>query len=176
MEFELTLKNTKLKGYYLMGWLIIFLNLIAQTGLVFGNIDYQDQKIYPAVVVVLILFVIAAFGNRKIDRRTAIGIVITFIIFLWLKWNIWLFAALNVVLYFFFFIATRKLGVVVTEKNITYPSFPAREIEWKELQNIVIKDGVLTIDFKNNKLLQAEIEDLPNENKFNEFCKTQLVK
>ncbi len=27
------------------------------------------------------------------------------------------------------------------------------------LDNVILKDNILTIDFKNNKLIQAEIED-----------------
>jgi hypothetical protein len=51
-----------------------------------------------------------------------------------------------------------------------------RVISWNDLSNVVKKDDVLTIDFKNNKLLQTEIlnpENI-NEDEFNRFCKEQL--
>ena len=43
--------------------------------------------------------------------------------------------------------------------------------------NIVLKDGLLTLDFTNNKIYQKEIESeysSAEEKEFNEFCNTQL--
>ncbi|MGC4034655.1 MAG: hypothetical protein QM764_01750 [Chitinophagaceae bacterium] len=45
------------------------------------------------------------------------------------------------------------------------------------MSNAILKDGILTIDFKNNKIIQAEIDEeyaVVNEKEFNEFCKRQL--
>jgi hypothetical protein len=68
--------------------------------------------------------------------------------------------------------------VLVKSEGIIYPSFPVKEINWPELQNIILKDGILTIDFRNDKLIQQEIEEDEdvNEEDFNEFCKQQLRK
>ena len=44
---------------------------------------------------------------------------------------------------------------------------------WSEFNNIVLKDNLLTLDFKNNKLLQLTIieNDISvDENMFNTFC------
>ncbi len=58
-------------------------------------------------------------------------------------------------------------------------SFPARTMQWAHLQNLVLKDGLLTIDFKNNHIIQSEILLLRPETKseadFNEFCQSQLI-
>ena len=44
---------------------------------------------------------------------------------------------------------------------------------WSDLNNVILKDGLLTIDFKSNKLMQVVIDD-PNltidEKAFNGFC------
>lgn len=58
---------------------------------------------------------------------------------------------------------------------VTAP-FHKKTISWKQLQNVVLKDGLLTMDYKNNKLLQAEISfaETINETTFNEFCKTSI--
>lgn len=61
---------------------------------------------------------------------------------------------------------------------IRIDSFPARTIQWVQLQNLVLKDGLLTIDFKNNHIIQSEIllfrPDTKSEADFNEFCQSQL--
>ena len=69
--------------------------------------------------------------------------------------------------------------VTINEGQITYPSFPKRKIQWNELNNIILKDGLFTIDFKNDNLIQQMIEDRAgsiNEKEFNEFCQQQLNK
>lgn len=179
MEIGLILKNARLKSYYRMGWILILLNLLALSILVFTP-AYQGKWIYAIVYVALIVFVFFTSGNVKrsgwIDKRTAIGTLLTLGIVIWVVFELYVFAALDAVLCFFYYISTRKFEIVVSSKNIIYPSFPSRLIEWKELQNIIIRDGILTIDFKNDKLLQAELEAPFNERKFNEFCQEQLIK
>ena len=58
-------------------------------------------------------------------------------------------------------------------------SVPKKHIEWSQLNNIILKDGLLTIDFKNNKFIQQFIDDTNtalNEQEFNDFCGQQLNK
>lgn len=48
---------------------------------------------------------------------------------------------------------------------------------WNFISNIILKDGLLTIDYKNNKIFQKEIADEVSpelEKEFNEFCRLQL--
>jgi hypothetical protein len=77
------------------------------------------------------------------------------------------------------FIAHKKLVVDVTDKRIVVPFVLQRTVDWDEVNNVILKDGLLTIDFKNNKLFQQLIlnsdEDI-NEKEFNEFCHQQLNK
>jgi hypothetical protein len=42
---------------------------------------------------------------------------------------------------------------------------------------VILKDGLLTIDFNNNKLAQLNVTDFfskEQEKEFNEFCQVQL--
>ncbi len=62
--------------------------------------------------------------------------------------------------------------------QIELDAFPKKIVDWQDLQNVVLKDGILTIDRKNNKIIQTEISllesDAVNESEFNEFCRLQL--
>lgn len=89
----------------------------------------------------------------------------------------WWIAALTILLLFLYKVAQRKLAVIITREKISYPSFPVRTIQWTELNSIILKDGLLTIDFKNNRLIQHypdKSQLVPDEKEFNEFCKEQL--
>ncbi|MCW3093690.1 MAG: hypothetical protein JWP81_4759 [Ferruginibacter sp.] len=72
----------------------------------------------------------------------------------------------------------RKPGVEFTEEGISIIKlFGGPVYPWHEFSNIILKDGILTLDFKNNKLLQLDIEEnTPNTNEqvFNDFCKTHI--
>ncbi|MES2371357.1 MAG: hypothetical protein V4557_02175 [Bacteroidota bacterium] len=68
--------------------------------------------------------------------------------------------------------------IAFDEEGITINSFPKRSYPWALLTNVVLKDCILTIDFKNNKLIQKETQEDTTEleeKEFNEFCRKQLV-
>lgn len=61
-----------------------------------------------------------------------------------------------------------------SEAEISFNSLPRKVLYWNEIKNVVIKDGLITIDQHNNKLYQKEIEGYVTadiENEFNDFAK-----
>jgi hypothetical protein len=64
-------------------------------------------------------------------------------------------------------------------EEIAFNSFPRKTILWQDVTNAVLKDGLLTIDLKNNTLIQKQVNDPVEkqiEDEFNHFCKQQLTK
>ncbi len=60
-----------------------------------------------------------------------------------------------------------------SENEVSFNTFPRRVLKWAEIDNVLIKDGLITIDQKNNKLFQKEIEGYVTadiEKEFNNFC------
>jgi hypothetical protein len=72
----------------------------------------------------------------------------------------------------------RKIKVEVSADAIVIRyALYMRQIRWNELNNVVLKDRMLTIDFKTDKLIQAEIAKESyqvDEPAFNSFCDRQL--
>ena len=61
--------------------------------------------------------------------------------------------------------------------EIVFNSFPQKKYSWAEVSNVVLRFGMLTIDFKNNKIIQGEVNNdvtLELENEFNEYCKNRI--
>ncbi len=61
--------------------------------------------------------------------------------------------------------------------EVVVNSFPKKHYQWSELANVVLKDNLLTIDFKNNKLVQKETDgsiSAREEEEFNDFCRKWL--
>lgn len=56
-----------------------------------------------------------------------------------------------------------------------------KKIKWSELNNVLIKDGLLTMDFKNNKVFQAYTDDEEDDeydvedDEFNSYCQERLA-
>ncbi|MEP7145255.1 MAG: hypothetical protein ABI707_20390 [Ferruginibacter sp.] len=68
----------------------------------------------------------------------------------------------------------RQPVIVITNEGITIKKLFASPVyRWNEFSNIILKDSVLTLDFKNNKLVQVGIDEtraVVDENSFNEYC------
>lgn len=75
-------------------------------------------------------------------------------------------------------LAAQEIGF--DEKEIVFNGLWPKKIQWSSLSNVVLKDGVLTLDFKNNSIIQKDIDDLEDddydgeEDEFNSFCTAQL--
>lgn len=69
--------------------------------------------------------------------------------------------------------------VIISNKDVTVTGFPEKHIDWRLLTNVVLKDNLLTIDYKSNKLFQSEVAIVTTdlqEASFNRFCAENLKK
>jgi hypothetical protein len=60
-----------------------------------------------------------------------------------------------------------------SDDHIVFNRLLKKKFGWKDIDNVVLKDGLLTIDFVNNKLFQREIDSGENEateQEFNEWA------
>jgi hypothetical protein len=112
--------------------------------------------------------------KRKLYDRFAI--FLTILVVAATFFNGWFGIGMAIIL-LFYFLTRRKLRVDFNDHSISFPSFPRRSIHWNKLNNVMVKDGLLTIDFKDNRIIQQTIEENQsvNEQEFNEFCKRQLT-
>lgn len=68
--------------------------------------------------------------------------------------------------------------VEMDEEKITVKRMiGSSEYEWDQFSNIILKDNLLTLDFKNNKVLQLEIDEKTaiDETTFNHFCAGKIM-
>ena len=176
-QFELILKNEKEISYNRISILLLVLNL---AGLLFITYLKDFKSLVPFFMATIAIFsaFIAFYSRYKSERSPLTGAF--FVLSLaWILADYWVVGVLN----FFFMIlhiaALQKPIVSVSENQVIYPSFPRKKIDWQELSNLIIKDGLLTIDFKNNKIIQQQVADISltiDEKEFNDFCRQQLNK
>ena len=182
MQYTLILKNEKTKNYRLISQLLIVFNLL---GFIFLLINSEERLtknlwlLFSIVVTGIYSFfsVIEWISKKPIPdfwHRSIFG----YCALAWLKEGYWWLSILLAVFVLFDILAHRKLVVTISDKKIVLPSVPKKEVEWNELNNLILKDELLTIDFKTNKLFQHLIinegEEI-DEKEFNDFCKSRLT-
>jgi hypothetical protein len=75
--------------------------------------------------------------------------------------------------------AKMPLEVGFTDTVIVINTLIRRRYKWSDFNNIILKDDLLTLDFKTNRLLQRETIDEEGdaeEDEFNDYCEAQLKK
>jgi len=176
-KFKLVLINEKVKQYKLFALFIIILNILVLAFLAVTRSEIRYRCV-ALLILITILFIIEYFAKTKQKKFSAKGASILLVIGLYLSFKFWWPALIMAFLAILYIISVRQFVVSINANNIIYPSFPKRTIQWNELNNIIIRDGLLTLDFKNNKLVQAVVikreNDSDLEKEFNDFCRKQL--
>jgi len=176
-QFELLLKNEKKKSYQRITWLIFISNIALLILLSIKGIFSKGEVIAIIIMIGLAIFIPLYVKSKDVKIETSIIFII--LMTAWISTGYWWVAIINFVFEIFQIAVLRKLIVRVKPDTVIYPSFPQKQIDWKELSNLILKDGLLTIDFKNNKIIQQYVDEksLPiDEKEFNDFCRQQLNK
>ena len=174
-RFELLLKNEKVKSYDRITLFIILINLAIFVLLALQSAEQRIRiiSIIASLLIVALLVIHFIIKNTK-TRSTSLYSFISVLsaAITWMIIGKWWVALLCFALSALYQISRKPLQVLFNPDKINYTSFPVRSIQWNELNNVILKDGILTIDFRNNKIVQAEIDDVSNtinEKEFNDF-------
>ena len=177
-KFELLLKNEKIKSYDRIANLIILINLALFILLAINDADKKIRITGLAGAALLLIILLAHYFSirqkNKIPYRLA---ALYTAVVIWIVIEYWWIGIICFILSLLYQVSKKNLRIDFSHEKIEYLSFPKRKVLWMELTNVILKDGILTIDFKNNRILQAEIcntEPGIIEKEFNDFCKQQL--
>ena len=179
-EFKLILSNQKHGFYNRFAIFILMLCGLSTLLLLGGMKNATYTKIIGIISSVVILASLFAF-TRPTLAKFRLNALFNASMYLSAHFfqlhGYWWASILLFILVIFYYKATYLWVVKVQESGIFYPSFPTKYIAWHELSNVILKDGILTIDFRNNRIIQQELDenmDAPNATDFNEFCRQQL--
>ncbi|MFN8243387.1 MAG: hypothetical protein U0X40_04970 [Ferruginibacter sp.] len=172
MRFRILLKNDKQLFYRRTGLLILLLHFFF-----FNYYLFKAGAAWPVVAGVAITTVFLAMQilSRRIPRvRLPDAIAFLLLAITWLCWPVYWMAALMLFLAAMAWKAAEPLRVDFSAEQVVLSSFPPKKIAWPALNQVILKDRILTIDFKNDHLLQAEIAEQSydvEEDAFNAFCR-----
>jgi hypothetical protein len=174
-QFVFTLKDNNQKAFNSFFWFLFFLHLIA-AAVIAVNASISYQKNTATFSLIIFLVITAVFYLFKKNYQLALFVVM---VLFWLALAAWLPAVIVAIaiIFAFFILQKRSTAIFSVENIIITKSLFKKTYGWTDVQNAVLKDNLLSVDFKNNHLLQVELgaDNIPiDENTFNQFCKQQL--
>ncbi len=178
-EYHVTLKNEKLRSYNRISWFIILILTLVYSYFAFFNGDQSHLGRKISLIIGLAIAMMLKVYFEKTRYRFGSNVFFYLLILGFIGNEFYLLAGIAFFFDLFHMVATRKKIVTISKDKIRYPTFPARNINWNSLNNVLLKDGLLTIDSKNDKVIQQLIEEDKtkiDENEFNGFCREQLRK
>ena len=174
-QFEVTLKNEKVKFYKSIALLLVILNLAVFIYLLIADVHFYEVA---AALLLSAFYIIYLLYNSKKTKKPFFINEFTFFILAgcWIALQNYLVAFCAMALAILYHLSLQKIQVLFTAEVVKKLNFPQKEFSWEVFTNVMMKDNILTLDFKNNRLMQSETESNINEMEFNEFAVQQINK
>jgi hypothetical protein len=145
-----------------------------------GLAEWTNQK---WTILVSIVFMLLFWGYNRFNKqnthqpyyRTSLFIAAIALYYL-AGYPVWL-AALYVAAGIAEGLAKFPEEIGFNNDQVVFNTLPKKVYNWNEFSNILIKDGVITIDFKNNRLFQKDLQEpvyASLEKEFNAYAQEQL--
>ncbi len=180
-DFIVTLKRSIYKALNLVSALMCVLAVsVSVYGLIYTGTSANAFYLILLLDGFIIIFLLYSFfHNRKKDSIIIFRWALTAGAVLWFlpPQNNLLIALLYIVASFIERQLKLPQEIGFDKEEIVINSFPPKHYQWQEINNIVLKDNMVTVDFKNNKILQKETESdvsSETEKEFNAFCQERL--
>ena len=181
MKYNFTLKDNNAKSYRLFTWFLFFLHIIAAGIFVLNT---NDNKVSLSIYILLAFYAVIIFVYYLVRQRKNAFETLALILAL-LYANFWfqhvglvavlVFAAVYVLASV---VQGKKTTILVQEDGVHLTRvFKTVDFPWAAMDNVILKDNLLTVDFKTNKIIQIEIVEgstITDESEFNLFCTEQL--
>ncbi|MBS1563269.1 MAG: hypothetical protein JST39_02720 [Bacteroidetes bacterium] len=190
-QFVVTLRNTRARHIDRLSLLLLFISVLAfllQTAL--PDAQYRYLFIFCAVLIVVVAGInllgqqrhrpenpASSYSQpRTVYYRPALylaaigwGLMPEF------KWLCIPFVILALIEH----TAKKPLEIGFSDETVVMNTLFRRTWRWTDFNNVILKDDLLTLDFKNNRLFQRETIDEEGdaeEDEFNIYCRERLTK
>ena len=180
-QYVFVLKNQNTKYINILGFLLALLS----------TVFFVKELLQPGqtgfVYLVGVLFIIgvliwnvyhSVYKGKKVYYSRAL--LIAALVWMKMPYYQWL-TFVFIILALLEYQAKFAVEIGFSDNEIKFNTLFKKRYQWSDFSNIVLKDGLLTLDFANNKIFQREIDDDDDdddadEKEFNDYCQRQLAK
>jgi hypothetical protein len=176
-QYVVTLKNTSSKYIDRFSLLLLTISVLLFAREQFFSDNIKISYLFGAIA---IAFVVGSnlYQQRKTGKIPYYGNALFIAAIAWVTMPFlpWLFVPFAL-MGLFERQAKLPLEVGFSDDRVVINTLIRRKYTWADFNNIVLKDDLLTLDFKNNRLLQRETIDEEgdaDEDEFNLYCSDRL--
>lgn len=176
VQYVINIPNEKATSYKLVTFIIAIINIVAFVYLVLQGGDKMPGIAGAAISLACLLALVL---KNKISFPKILSPESGFaaISMLWIATGNVLPGLLMLIFSLLGFYTNRKGAIRFTGEGIYYPSMPVKFFPWSQVDFAMLKDGILTIELKDNRVFQFTLSGSGNESLdeagFNEFCSRQ---
>ena len=133
------------------------------------------------LVVVLGIVIYNLVLTYRFKRKVYYARALLIAALVWMKMPYWQWLAfVFIILALLEYQAKYAVEIGFTDGHVMINSLFKKKYSWTQFNNVVLKDGIITLDFTNNRVLQRELEDDDeeedaDEEEFNEYCRSRLA-
>lgn len=139
----------------------------------------RNNTVYAVNIAGSILLVAAAFFTEvilvKYRIKPLLVIGVAAVLLALCTYNIIFPVIMIAVVFLVKYFYTPPVVTVADEGVRIKKTFSDNKYEWALFNQVITKDGILSLDFKNNKVLQLELSGSVDEVEFNRFCSQKIA-
>ena len=178
IQYEIEIRNDKKKSYRVFHWFALVISLAG-----FLLLLLYDNWLWEASFAILVLggyFLYRLYLRKKNKDLPLFDDNGYFFLIIALGWAVlykFLLAFICLVLGLIYKLAMQKISFLFQKEKVVKTNFPRQEMDWQSIDNVILKDGILTIDFKNNRIIQGDIiaHKEIDEAAFNAFARLLII-
>lgn len=132
-----------------------------------------------AAAIVVMTGAIGTLLSKRRFRRFRYWLLVSALGWLAMPYLSWL-CILFLLLTFLEYQAKYPLEIGFAQDHVMINTLFKKKIAWSDFSNVILKDGLLTLDFKNNRIIQKEVDEEEegeaDEDEFNDFCRQMMAR
>lgn len=180
-KFSVAIPDTKGNTYTWVAYWVLAMNLFGWLYVITKADDNFLKTVTVLSIVLSVISIATQFYRKRLPNKIFSVVQSVLLILLGLAWlyiGMYLLGLMMIGFGIFNSLIAKPQLIRFRDDGIEYPSFPKKYFVWKDVDNVLIKNGVLTIDLKDNRLFQFTLSDEAlntiDENSFNAYCKGKI--
>jgi hypothetical protein len=180
-SYSIKIPNDKAKSYKVVTYVTAVINLVFFGYLMFFMGEVGEKSLFFIGFFLSIISLLFYLMRQKGNWLSGFRIEIYFIVcgLIWLVAGRYGLGVLLMLFAFMGFVNNKELCIQFSEDGILYPSFPVKTYKWEDVDFVILKDDILSIELKKNQLLQFTLETEEasriDVQAFNAFCVSQAT-